>query len=58
MAFDECPSSKADRKYVTDSVNRTTRWLARCKTEMARLNGLEDTINKNQLLLVSIRGDL
>ena len=40
MAFDECPSSKADRKYVTDSVNRTTRWL----------NGLEDTINKNQLL--------
>ena len=50
MAFDECPSSKADRKYVTDSVNRTTRWLARCKTEMARLNGLEDTINKNQLL--------
>ena len=50
MAFDECPSSKADRKYVPDSVNRTTRWLARCKTEMARLNGLEDTINKNQLL--------
>ena len=50
MAFDECPSSKADRKYVTDSVNRTTRWLARCNTEMARLNGLEDTINKNQLL--------
>ena len=50
MAFDECPSSKADRKYVIDSVNRTTRWLARCKTEMARLNGLEDTINKNQLL--------
>lgn len=50
MAFDECPSSKADRKYVTDSVNRTTRWLARCKTEMASLNGLEDTINKNQLL--------
>lgn len=50
MAFDECPSSKADRNYVTDSVNRTTRWLARCQTEMARLNSLEDTINKNQLL--------
>ncbi len=50
MAFDECPSSKADRKYVTDSVNRTTRWLARCQAEMARLNSLEDTINKNQLL--------
>lgn len=50
MAFDECPSSKADRKYVTDSVQRTTRWLKRCKTEMDRLNGLEDTINKNQML--------
>ena len=50
MAFDECPSSKADRNYVTDSVNRTTRWLARCQAEMARLNLLEDTINKNQLL--------
>lgn len=50
MAFDECPSSKADRNYVTDSVNRTTRWLARCQAEMTRLNSLEDTINKNQLL--------
>ncbi len=50
MAFDECPSSRADRKYVTDSVNRTTRWLARCKDEMNRLNSLEDTINKEQLL--------
>ena len=50
MAFDECPSSKADRNYVTDSVNRTIRWLARCQAEMARLNSLEDTINKNQLL--------
>ena len=50
MAFDECPSSVAERKYVEDSVARTTRWLARCKKEMVRLNGLEDTINKNQLL--------
>lgn len=50
MAFDECPSSKADRKYVMDSVNRTTRWLKRCKAEMDRLNSLEDTINKNQML--------
>ena len=50
MAFDECPSSVAERKYVEDSVARTTRWLARCKKEMTRLNGLEDTINKNQLL--------
>ena len=50
MAFDECPPSKAERKYVLDSVERTTRWLERCKVEMSRLNGLEDTINKNQLL--------
>ncbi len=50
MAFDECPSSVADRKYVEDSVARTTRWLARCKAEMTRLNSLEDTINKHQLL--------
>lgn len=50
MAFDECPSSLADRSYVQASVERTTRWLERCKKEMGRLNGLEDTINKNQLL--------
>ena len=50
MAFDECPSSVADRKYIEDSVARTTRWLQRCKDEMARLNNLEDTINKKQML--------
>ncbi len=50
MAFDECPSSVAERKYVEDSVARTTRWLERCKQEMARLNSLEDTVNKSQLL--------
>ena len=50
MAFDECPPSMAERKYVEDSVARTTRWLVRCKREMARLNGLDDTINKEQLL--------
>lgn len=50
MAFDECPSSRADRTYVQNSVDRTTRWLARCKSEMQRLNSLEDTINKEQLL--------
>lgn len=50
MAFDECPSSKADRSYVQNSVDRTARWLVRCKKEMDRLNSLEDTINKNQLL--------
>lgn len=50
MAFDECPSSLADRNYVQASVDRTTRWLERCQREMKRLNCLEDTINKNQLL--------
>lgn len=50
MAFDECPSSKADRHYVQASVERTTRWLERCKTELNRLNSLEDTINKKQML--------
>ncbi len=50
MAFDECAPSKADRKYVEHSVERTTRWLERCKKEMARLNSLEDTINKKQML--------
>lgn len=50
MAFDECPSSTAERSYIEASVDRTTRWLARCKKEMARLNSLEDTINRNQLL--------
>ena len=50
MAFDECAPALAERKYVEDSVARTTRWLTRCKTEMNRLNSLEDTINKNQLL--------
>ncbi len=50
MAFDECPSSTADRRYVQDSVDRTARWLLRCKTELARLNTLERTINKEQLL--------
>ena len=50
MAFDECPSSVADRKYIVNSVERTTRWLKRCKDEMARLNSLPDTINPKQLL--------
>ena len=50
MAFDECAPSKADRKYVQASVERTTRWLERCKKEMDRLNGLEETINPHQML--------
>lgn len=50
MAFDECPPHPATREYMQDSVDRTTRWLLRCKDEMARLNSLPDTINKNQML--------
>ncbi len=50
MAFDECAPAMADRSYVQPSVDRTTRWLVRCKAEMKRLNSLEDTINKNQML--------
>ena len=50
MAFDECAPALADRGYVERSVARTTRWLARCKAEMKRLNALPDTINPDQLL--------
>lgn len=50
MAFDECPPAKAKKEYITDSVLRTTRWLRRCQEEMKRLNSLESTINKSQLL--------
>ena len=50
MAFDECAPALADRDYVTRSVERTTRWLWRCKAEMDRLNELETTINREQLL--------
>ncbi len=50
MAFDECPPALAERSYVQPSVDRTTRWLERCRIEMDRLNSLEDTVNKEQLL--------
>lgn len=50
MAFDECPPAKADRSYVQPSVDRTSRWLIRCNEELKRLNTLEDTVNKDQLL--------
>ena len=50
MAFDECAPAKADRKYIQNSVDRTYRWLERCKKEMARLNSLPDTVNPEQML--------
>ena len=56
MAFDECAPAKAERDYVEKSVARTTRWLARCKKEMQRLNSLPDTVNPNQLLFCINQG--
>ena len=50
MAFDECPPHPATREYMQNSVDRTTRWLRRCKKEMDRLNSLEDTVNPHQML--------
>ncbi len=50
MAFDECPPHPATREYMQKSVDRTTRWLVRCKKEMDRLNSLEDTVNPHQML--------
>ena len=50
MAFDECPSSRADRTYIQNSVDRTTRWLERCKKKMQEFNSLPDTVNPHQML--------
>ena len=50
MAFDECPSSRADRTYIQNSVDRTTRWLERCKKKMQELNSLPDTVNPHQMV--------
>ncbi len=50
MAFDECPSSTLDKKYIQNSVERTTRWLERCKKKMAELNARPDTVNPHQML--------
>ncbi len=50
MAFDECVENPAPYEYAKKSCERTTRWLIRCKEEMARLNSLETTLNRSQLL--------
>jgi len=50
MAFDECPPSVADKSYIKPSCDRTYRWLVRCKKELDRLNSLDETINKKQML--------
>jgi len=58
MAFDECIPNPSSRSYVENSVARTTRWLQRCKDEMDRLNSLEDTINKKQMLFAINQGGI
>ena len=50
MAFDECVENPAPHKYCKDSMERTYRWLVRCRAEMDRLNALPDTINRQQML--------
>ncbi|MCI6859226.1 MAG: tRNA guanosine(34) transglycosylase Tgt [Eubacterium sp.] len=50
MAFDECPPSLADRDYIRNSVERTARWLVRCKKKMEELNSMPDTVNPHQML--------
>lgn len=56
MAFDECIENPAPKDYVIRSVQRTTRWLERCQNEMKRLNSLDSTINRNQLLFAINQG--
>lgn len=56
MAFDECPPHPATREYMQASVDRTSRWLVRCKMKMQQLNEKEDTINRKQLLFAINQG--
>ncbi len=50
MAFDQCIGNPSTRAEAEDAVRRTTLWLKRCQKEMARLNALPDTVNRNQML--------
>ena len=50
MAFDECIENPSTRPYVKQSMERTYRWLLRCRAEMDRLNALPDTLNPHQML--------
>lgn len=56
MAFDECVANPAKYDYAANSIERTTRWLIRCKKEMERLNALSETINPRQLLFAINQG--
>ncbi len=50
MAFDECIANPSEHSYAARSVERTTRWLDRCISELSRLNSLDETLNKKQML--------
>ncbi len=50
MAFDECIENPSPYDYTKQSIQRTARWLERCKTELERLNSLEHTLNPEQML--------
>ena len=56
MAFDECVENPCEKDYAKASSEMTVRWLKRCKTEMQRLNSLEDTINPHQMLFAINQG--
>ena len=58
MAFDECVENPSPYDYTKGSVARTTRWLKRCIAEMDRLNSLDDTINKQQMLFAINQGGI
>ena len=58
MAFDECMPNPSPKDYAQKSVDRTTRWLYRCKREMDRLNSLPETINPHQLLFGINQGSI
>lgn len=58
MAFDECVENPSPYDYTKESVHRTTRWLKRCIAEMDRLNSLDGTINKQQMLFAINQGGI
>lgn len=58
MAFDECVENPSPYDYTKESVHRTTRWLKRCIDEMNRLNSLDGTINKQQMLFAINQGGI
>ncbi|MCD7796591.1 MAG: tRNA guanosine(34) transglycosylase Tgt [Clostridiales bacterium] len=56
MAFDECVENPAKFDYAKEACERTLRWLERSKAEMERLNSLQSTINRKQMLFAINQG--